>query len=98
MHDGTVHSGGPPPAGSQSNNPFQVDPYNPYGYGNPYANMTPTDYEYNPFTGSYVSESTGAVGASGGPSVGRCKNLITGYKFDRLQRENPRGRERIQQG
>lgn len=68
MHDGTVHGGGPPPPGSQVNNP-QIDPYNPYGYGNPYANMTPTDYEYNPFTGSYVSASTGQVGGSGGPSI-----------------------------
>ena len=79
MHDGTVHGGGPPPPGSQSNNPFQVDPYNPYGYGNPYANMAPTDYEYNPFTGSYVSESTGQVGASGGPSIGSGgSNLVAG--------------------
>ena len=61
MHDGTVHED---PTGQG-----QTDPFNPYGYSNPYARMVPTDFEYNPFTGSYVSASTGQMGASGGPSV-----------------------------
>ena len=61
MHDGTVHED---PTGQG-----QTDPFNPYGYSNPYARMVPTDFEYNPFTGSYVSASTGQMGASGGPSI-----------------------------
>ena len=77
MHDGTVHED---PAGQG-----QIDPFNPYAYYNPYANTPPSQYEYNPFTGSYVgvdSEgvSTGQVGASGGPSVGSgASNLVAGF-------------------
>ncbi len=72
----TGHQGGavPPPLDNT-----QVDPYN--FYNNPYANTQPTDFEYNPFTGSYVSESTGQVGGAGGPSAGSGLSNIAGGIF-----------------